>query len=554
MMPNITRGSRMNGLVSYLVSTDADKTSNVHADPHLVAGSAAIMAWFDDGILDQGDAAQIAAHLDQPHRKLGVEVMRRDDRENAPLGTDGKPQLIKADVWHCSVSVSPGERHVTDQEWGDIANDLVDRMGFSEASGKAACRWVAINHGTSKKGNQHIHIALSLVREDGTKASVHNDRWDSQKYCRELEKKYGLEELNSVHAARGYDRAEPQTALRQEREMHRTSLERKVRAASTAATTEAEFVRQGRNAGLLMRPRYEKNTTDVVIGYSVAERPRNGERPIWFGGGKLARDLGLGQLRMQWPDIAQDSLDAVAEWNAAARNKRQAKPSKPRLTTTEMWDANTKKAKELADRLQAIPLGDHATWAKAARETSGVFAAWSNQVENGAGPLANTAAELSKTAQLRDYRQHGKPVQLPSLAGSTMLLLAAGSKSKSAAQSALLIQLMRTSKAIFEMQNDSRRYREARNLRRVLTTDLNSFAQQMPGPEQLQSAGQQAPVQVADMDLPESIRLMRRGSPIPINEALAETRRGSVVPTNTEPSKSRQPTMPGQGKEQDYGR
>lgn len=554
MIPNITRGTRMQGLVSYLLSVDPEKTSNVHADPHLVAGSAAIMAWYDDGILDQDDANEIAAFLDQPRKSLGVEVLRRDPRRNAPKDASGKPQLVKADVWHCSLSVSAGERDMTDQEWGDIANEFVERMGFTEASGKAACRWAAVNHGTSKKGNQHIHIAVSLVREDGTKASVHMDQPKSQKICRELEKEHGLEELNSVHASRGYDRAEPQTAKRQEREMHRTSLERKVRAASTAASTEADFVREGRNAGLLMRPRYEKNTTDVVIGYSVAERPRKGERPIWFGGGKLARDLGLGQLRMQWPDTAQDSLDAVAEWNAAARNKRQAKPSKPRLTTTEMWETNTKKAKELADRLQSIPLGDHATWAKAARETSGVFAAWSNQVENGAGPLANTAAELAKTAQLRDYRQHGKPVQLPSLVGSTMLLLAAGSKSKSAAQSALLIQLMRTSKAIFEMQNDSRRYREARNLRRVLTTDLNSFAQQMPRPGQLQPAGQQAPAQIADRDLPESIRLMRRGSPIPISKAVAETRRGRVVPTKTEPSKARQSTMPAQDKDQDYGR
>ncbi|WP_417221217.1 relaxase/mobilization nuclease domain-containing protein [Arthrobacter sp.] len=285
MIPNITRGTRMQGLVSYLVSVDPAKTSNVHADPHLVAGSTAIMAWYDDGVLDQHDANEIAAFLDQPRKSLGVEVMRRDPRKNAPKDSVGKPQLVKADVWHCSLSVSAGEREVTDQEWGDIANEFVDRMGFTEASGKAACRWAAVNHGTSKAGNQHIHIAVSLVREDGTKASVHMDQPRAQKICRELEKEHGLEELSSIHASRGYDRAEPQTAVRQEREMHRTSLERKVRAASTAATTEAGFIREGRNAGLLMRPRYAKNTTDVVIGYSVAERPRKGERPIWFGGG-----------------------------------------------------------------------------------------------------------------------------------------------------------------------------------------------------------------------------------------------------------------------------
>lgn len=547
MIPNITRGTRMQGLVSYLVSVDPGKTSNVHQDPHLVAGDAAIMAWYDDAVLDQDDASAIAAHLDRPRKQFGVEVMRRDPRKNAPKDAQGKPQLVKADVWHCSLSVSAGERAVTDQEWGDIANEFVDEMGFTEASGKAQCRWVAVNHGTSKAGNQHIHIAVSLVREDGTKASVHMDQPKAQKVCRELEKKHGLEELNSVHASRGYDRAEPQTAVRQEREMHRTSLERKVRATSTAATSEAGFVREGRNAGLLMRPRYAKNTTDVVIGYSVAERPRNGERPIWFGGGKLARDLGLGQLRIRWPDTAQDSLDAVAEWNAAARNKRQANPGKPRLSTPELWEESTRKAKELADRLQSIPVGDHATWAKAAREASGVFAVWSNQTESTPGPLASTASELAKTAQLRDYRQHGKPVQLPSLAGSTMLLLAAGSKSKSAAQSALLIQLMRTSKAIYDMHNQSRRTRHSRNLYGVLSKDLHGFAQQMPRPEK-------TAVETAQKPEHDAIRLLRLGSPTSLAASVAAARKGSVVPTRTEPAKTRQPTVPGQDKDQDYGR
>ncbi|GAA1891883.1 relaxase/mobilization nuclease domain-containing protein [Paeniglutamicibacter psychrophenolicus] len=548
MMPNVTRGGRMQGLLSYLVSVDPAKTSNVHHDPHLVAGDAAVMAWFDDGILDQDDASRIAAYLDEPHRKFGVEVMRRDDRKDAPLGLDGKPQLVKADVWHCSLSVAVGERNITDQEWGDIANDFVDAMGFSEASGKAQCRWAAVDHGASAGGNQHIHIALSLVREDGTKASVHNDRSRAQDTCRALEKKYGLEELSTVHASRGYDPAEKQTAIRQGREMHRTSLERKVRAASTAASTEAEFVRQGRDLGLLMRPRYAKNTTDVVVGYSVAERPAKGERPVWFGGGKIARDLGLGQLRTKWPDTAQGSMDAVAEWNAAARNRRQAKPqaryTKPQLTDAQLWDQYTAQAQEIADRLRSLPLNDHASWARAARETSGVFAAWSEKLESTPGPLASTAAELAKTAQLRDYRRHEKPVPMPSLAGSTMLLLAAGSKSKTAAHTALLIQLMRTSKAIFEMHNQSQRYRHARNLRTVLANDLHSFGQQMPRPVQAISKASE----------PEhaSSRLARLNFPAPASTQLPAPRTGSVVPSKTEPTRIYQPTKP--GPQQEHGR
>ena len=68
-------------------------------------------------------------------------------------------------------------------------------MGFTEtmgtesmstvASGKAACRWVAVRHGLSTNGNDHVHIAVSLVREDGTKASTHNDFKNAQQVCRD---------------------------------------------------------------------------------------------------------------------------------------------------------------------------------------------------------------------------------------------------------------------------------------------------------------------------------------------------------------------------------
>jgi hypothetical protein len=51
--------------------------------------------------------------------------------------------------------------------------------------------------------------------------------------------------------------------------------------------------RRARHEGLLVRPRYAAGRTDVVTGYSVAERPRKGERAVWFGGNSLGRDLAL---------------------------------------------------------------------------------------------------------------------------------------------------------------------------------------------------------------------------------------------------------------------
>jgi hypothetical protein len=533
MIPNITRGSRMSGLLLYLASTDADKTKNSHTDPHLVAGDAAVMAWYDDGVLDADDAAAIAKHLDQPRKAYGVEILQKDFRWD-PVTKERVPNGHKpADVWHCSLSLRAEEGALTDQQWGDIANDFVDAMGFTGASGKAQCRWVAINHGTSENGNHHIHLAVSLVREDGTKASTHGDYKKAQQTCRELETKYGLEELSSVHASRGYDRAEKATAVRDDREMHRASLARKVRASASASATEAEFVRRARGTGMLVRPRYAKTTTDVIVGYSVAERPPRGERPIWFGGGTLASDLRLGALREDWLDTPHLATEAAAEWNAAARNKRKVSRTGPEHATppAEAWVEYTRNATALADQLRTIPRDDHATWAKAARDVSGAFAAWSHRLEPTPGPLAATAAELSRTAQLRAPRQHSKPVALPSIAGTAMLFMAASSKNKTAAQTALMVQLINTAFAVYEMHAQSGRTREAQRIRSVVENQLAPFTATMPKAVPV-GAGQQ-PATEAEM-VPRAIDIARRGM-VPI-------RPGSAVPITPTPAKTYQPS------------
>ncbi|MCU1519519.1 MAG: relaxase, partial [Pseudarthrobacter sp.] len=474
----------------------------------------------------------IAKHLDQPRKAFDVEILQKDFRWD-PVKKERVPNGHKpADVWHCSLSLRAEEGALTDQQWGDIANDFVDAMGFTEASGKAQCRWVAINHGTSENGNHHIHIAVSLVREDGTKASTHGDYKRAQQTCRELETKYGLEELSSVHVTRGYDRAEKATAVRDDREMHRSSLARKVRASASASATEAEFVRRARDTGLLVRPRYAKNTTDVIVGYSVAERPTPGERPIWFGGGTLATDLKLGALRGEWPDSPHLATEAAAEWNAAARNKRKVSKTGPENATpaADVWVEYTRNATALADQLRTIPRDDHATWAKAAREVSGAFAAWSHRLEPTPGPLAATAAELSRTAQLRAPKQHSKPVALPSIAGTAMLFMAASSKNKTAAQTALMIQLINTAFAVYEMHAQSGRAREAQRIRSVVENQLAPFTATMPKAVPVGAAGQSAEAAMPA----RAVDIARRG--------MAPIRPGSVVPTTTTPAKTNQPS------------
>ena len=122
-----------------------------------------------DTELGRSAAAELARYIEQPHRALGVDV-------------NG------GHIWHCSLSLSAEEGQLSDEKWGEIARDFVTAMGFDDHEGtKAACRWVAIRHGVSKNGNDHIHLAVDLVREDGTKAWIHNDFQRAQQASRAIE-------------------------------------------------------------------------------------------------------------------------------------------------------------------------------------------------------------------------------------------------------------------------------------------------------------------------------------------------------------------------------
>jgi hypothetical protein len=338
MMPNISRGDRVTGLMSYLAGPGRH---NEHEEQHLVAGDPAIMAMHGYAVLDRETAMAVARSIDMPRKAFGTEVSRVARMTDSETG-EVMTHRVAADVWHCSLSLRAEEGQLSDEKWGAIAQDFVDRMGFTEAGGKAACRWVAVRHGLSTAGNDHVHLAVSLVREDGTKASTHNDFKRAQDVCRQLEVEYGLEQLESRDRGigeRGIKPGERERAARTgavEIDAHR--LERAVRAAATSSLDEGEFVRRMRRGGVLIRPRFAAGRDDVIAGYSVALRPTNGAQPIWFGGGRLARDLTLPRLREGWPDSVDTARRPSMNGRpprrtrgVTGRSRRAARSTKPAL-------------------------------------------------------------------------------------------------------------------------------------------------------------------------------------------------------------------------------
>lgn len=546
MMPNITRGSRMGGLMVYLAG---DGRHNEHQEQHLVAGDSAVMTMYGYDQLDAATALKIAHDLDEPHARFGVDVTRMTQLTDPETG-EVVPAKVDANVWHCSLSLRAEEGQLSDERWGVIAQDFADRMGFTEVSGKAACRWVAVRHGLSTNGNDHVHIAVSLVREDGTKASTHNDFKKAQQVCRDLERDYGLEELESRDRGLGERGVKPAERARATRtgaaEVDSHRLERTVRAAATASLDEGEFVRRLRRGGALIRPRFAAGRDDVVAGYSIALRPGSGDKPIWYGGGRLARDLTLPRLREGWPDSALAAQGAVDEWRATSKNPWQYRPVAPGREESapdpQLWEQYTDELAQLRKQLRDVPVSDRATWAHVARETSGAFAAWSQRIEATPGPLAQTSRELARSAHLRAHQSKPKPAGLGSAANAAMILMQAGSGGRGVmAEAIMLRQLGRLTVAVLDAHAAAGDARRAEQLTAMMHEKFAQVQQQLPEILPKQSGSETRTVTSEN-------ETMRRAT-----DGLAAPGTGSPLPTALRPDKHKTPVTPrerdGRGRE-----
>ncbi|MEZ2390212.1 relaxase/mobilization nuclease domain-containing protein [bacterium RCC_150] len=475
-MPNVTKGDRMVGLINYLAGPGR---ANEHKDQRVIAASECIVGAGVGQRLDAESAIALGRELDIPRAVFGA-------------GREGSKH-----VFHASLSLPADEGQLSDEAWGRIARDFAEKMGFTGGDGKPPCRWVAIHHGSSKAGNDHIHLAVSMVREDGTRWSQHKDFKRAQEACAELEEKHGLRVVRGAHAERGYHPKERERAVAMGApELDRDRLQRVLRAASTASVDEAEFVRRLRRCGILVRPRFAQGGTGAVAGYSVALRPESkADRPVWFGGGKIARDLTLPQLRKGWTVTDETVTAALAEWQAAAQGRRPSIQGREvHEPTPADWEKATAEVGELFERMKTVPLDDEAMWAQVARETAGAFAAWSMRTEAVPGPLAETAKALARTAQLRRFPPRVGHAPLPSAKGVGMLLMqTAVGPSTAAGHALLLAQLRNTMRAIHDMHQASGRLQDAERVKVAAMDKLTTVRGNLQALQEQHLAAQAAP-------------------------------------------------------------
>ena len=398
MIPNIITGGDTGGLMRYLVGPGR---ANEHENPHVIAGSRDIVRkWGDWETISVSQASEIATRLDAYMHETGTFPTGKARRFNPATGAVEWNGEIEANhVWHCSLSLSPEEAALGDEVWGRIASDFMSEMGFSGTDGKAPCRWVAIHHGSAKNGGDHIHIAATIVREDGTKWTPWYDQRRAQKACNVLEHRYGLLVVESREHARGSrcDSAAAQNAAKRAgtSRTDRAVLEERLRAAATAAASEADFVRRARRLGVRLHPRFASWRIDIVVGYSAALRTENGQQTRWWGGGRIARDLTLTQLRTRWQDTPSSALEAVEAWKG--HYPKRAPYDGP------LWQDRLRALEHFRTHLDRLSPTDHVGLANAAADIAGLLHAQAitARTTGGRDMLERAAVQVGRCAQLK---------------------------------------------------------------------------------------------------------------------------------------------------------
>ncbi|GGX18387.1 mobilization protein [Streptomyces malachitofuscus] len=282
MIAKIGSGKSTAGLIRYLFDT---KKAKDHTDPHLVASWDGFAS--DPGRADDFDATKLrlVADLD-----LRVKQARRLGR--AP----------ERHVWHCSVRAAPGDRHLTDAEWADIAHRIVAATGIAPQGDPDGCRWVAVRH-----ADDHIHIAATKVRGDLRTARHWNDYLTADKELAAIEKEYGLKRVvrGDRTAAQRPTRAETEKARRAGKtQTSRERLRTTVRQLVSIATGPQEFLHLLDGVeGVLVDVQHFPSGD--LRGYKVAvEGDTNAAgEPVWFSGAKLAPDLSFPKIRERLADI-----------------------------------------------------------------------------------------------------------------------------------------------------------------------------------------------------------------------------------------------------------
>jgi hypothetical protein len=306
MIASVTRGDRTRGILAYVYGPgDEDE----HINQHTVAG-------FEDLLPDPGLAADPQWALTQLAKILDLRVVQAG--KNAP----------KEHVWHCSLRAAPEDRHLSDEEWEQVARRVMHAAGIAPAGDPDGCRWVVVRH-----AEDHVHIVATTVRADLTGARLHNDWRNVMDELTLIERDYGLREVDREPFGRRTarttvkrpTRAEIHKAQRQGRpEPTRAALRTAVRESLAGAVTEDEFLSRLADHGI--RVQVHRLPSGDAKGYSFnLPGDRNGDnQPVWYSGSTLGPDLSLPRIRTRLAVTADEPDLVIVQAKSARPGLQQA--------------------------------------------------------------------------------------------------------------------------------------------------------------------------------------------------------------------------------------
>ena len=286
MITKMQRGTRTRGLVEYLFGPGRTEE---HTNQRIVA--AWEPAW--EGIThpDEVQRALLTAEVDAPVKRM--------------------PEVAKPaeHVYHVSISNHGEDRNLSDEEWATVARAVADKLGLSGTDTQEGARWFAVHHGAASGDRDHIHFVATLVREDGRGIYLNKDKLALREVAKEMQARFGLEVRTREPGAGARELSRPELAAtlqageqRDQRdqqpvapsrhsgeqqqpnrggeegvapepvvpvEVPRRRLERAVRAAAAAASTEAQWLARLGELGVEVAPRWARGG-DRVVGYRVA--------------------------------------------------------------------------------------------------------------------------------------------------------------------------------------------------------------------------------------------------------------------------------------------
>lgn len=398
------RGRDMAGLVGYLYGPGK---SDEHTNQRMIASSSGLAMAYQ-GALSRDEAHDLGRLIESSWRarvapELAVVgaaqggIPRDAVRPGAGDGdANGLTDFDAEHVYHLIVSLPPAEAW-TDEQWETIAHDVVQGMGFTSGpDDEHECRWVAVHHGLSASGNDHMHIAVNLIRQDGRRAELPaNDYAFANRVREQIEQQRDfvlpLHDRGERSSLPAFDKGEHQRAREHSAERgheipDRVMLQQVVRGAAAVSTTEAEWignVLRARPDVHLERGRREQPGTGRVVSYQV----RLGEGQS-FHASELARDLTLGKLRPGWaPNETAGSIEQADQfWRTGVLEKTTSTTAAgslherdvdhhvdQKLVDQELVDAEAH-LRQWNDELENTPAHEVEQWHQATHTAAGTLA------------------------------------------------------------------------------------------------------------------------------------------------------------------------------------